>query len=819
VKAAVLLSLLIGAVATNGSHTYFLLASARRADSWGNATVRTIAKRAYESYTSGRLEAAEREIQAGLAEAKRTSERSASIRFLSLLGGVQLQQFRFREAAQTYLSARETAASVGDWEEWVAASLNLSSVYDSMHQREAGALLLSESVERARLLNRPYFQGQLLVRLAEHTSDSQKRIALLNEAIEQARSTEVQSADDRASIARLRSLEALAWTHMGATRLRARDLAGAERALLEGFRIRTLWRSPELPYSRYWLAQWALEAGDVRAARLLHDAASGSPLISTDLLLLQDAKILAVEGRAPESFEQFRRSQQEMLRRRAGLGMPDLFEASSDASGFGAAEGLTRAPVQGPVLAFVQWGASQYRRKPDPKLAAELLAAVEENRGFSLELLRRSRRDAHPYPPAYWEALARYRRALTRSLSDPSHLEDLERQRLRLAEIEIQTGVTLSADQRESFLTVKSLTPFEGDFGGPEALFSFLLGEEVSYRWTVADGVVDLAILPRRSEIEDLLNRWKEMMARRQDGVSKESERLYRILFGNAPSRAAQKQRWVVIADGCLWEAPLAALVTGHTNGLPRYLAESHTLTLAARRPTRGWRAAAGRMLAVGDPIYNSADSRQPASSGWGVLGAATEPVSLPRLAGTAIEIERVAKGWPHGATVVVGANATADRVRQELNRRPGVVHVAAHIVAPLKLARESAIALSLNGAGSPDLLTQAEIQSLGLDGTLVVLNGCSSGKGELRHGAGVVGLVRSFLVAGASGVVSSYWPVPDDQGGFFEQFYGHLRVSDPAEALRNAQLWAIHSETWRAEPRFWSAYSFTEGVWREQSK
>ncbi|MBV8833675.1 MAG: CHAT domain-containing protein, partial [Acidobacteriaceae bacterium] len=62
--------------------------------------------------------------------------------------------------------------------------------------------------------------------------------------------------------------------------------------------------------------------------------------------------------------------------------------------------------------------------------------------------------------------------------------------------------------------------------------------------------------------------------------------------------------------------------------------------------------------------------------------------------------------------------------------------------------------------------------------------------------GAGVIGLSRAWLLAGAAGVIVSAWPTPDDAGSFFTAFYNHLRSSPggplakrAAAALAQAQL------------------------------
>ncbi len=89
------------------------------------------------------------------------------------------------------------------------------------------------------------------------------------------------------------------------------------------------------------------------------------------------------------------------------------------------------------------------------------------------------------------------------------------------------------------------------------------------------------------------------------------------------------------------------------------------------------------------------------------------------------------------------------------------------------------------------------EVQSLVLDrAELVILSACETGLGDTASGEGVLGLQRSFHIAGAQNVISSLWKVQDDATQYMmNEFYKNAlegRMSY-AEALRQAQLKMIH--------------------------
>jgi CHAT domain-containing protein len=127
----------------------------------------------------------------------------------------------------------------------------------------------------------------------------------------------------------------------------------------------------------------------------------------------------------------------------------------------------------------------------------------------------------------------------------------------------------------------------------------------------------------------------------------------------------------------------------------------------------------------------------------------------------------------------------------------------------------DAALALSLGSDNSPELLTREFIATFRVPGSLVVLNGCKSEQGENLPSAGIIGLSRAWLLAGASAVVVSAWPTSDDSGQFFLSFYRHLKSEvsrnlgqAAADALRSAQLDMQSGPPYRQRSSYWAAYS-----------
>jgi CHAT domain-containing protein len=79
----------------------------------------------------------------------------------------------------------------------------------------------------------------------------------------------------------------------------------------------------------------------------------------------------------------------------------------------------------------------------------------------------------------------------------------------------------------------------------------------------------------------------------------------------------------------------------------------------------------------------------------------------------------------------------------------------------------------------------------MSLEAELVVLSACDTGRGRIT-GDSVIGLSRSFMVAGVPSLIVSLWAVPDTPtASFMTIFYKNLLENNlsKAQALRQAIL------------------------------
>ena len=112
--------------------------------------------------------------------------------------------------------------------------------------------------------------------------------------------------------------------------------------------------------------------------------------------------------------------------------------------------------------------------------------------------------------------------------------------------------------------------------------------------------------------------------------------------------------------------------------------------------------------------------------------------------------------------------------------------------------------------------LEAREVYGVNLSGvSLVTLSACESGLGRIARGDEILGFTRSFLTAGASGLVASLWPVADDSTELLmTTFYGQLaRGTEAIDAMREAQR-AVLAQRRFAHPFFWAPFNLI-GDWR----
>jgi CHAT domain-containing protein len=255
------------------------------------------------------------------------------------------------------------------------------------------------------------------------------------------------------------------------------------------------------------------------------------------------------------------------------------------------------------------------------------------------------------------------------------------------------------------------------------------------------------------------------------------------------------QQLVVFIPHGALFLAPFPAL----QDNQGEFLIEQHTIQIAP----------AIQALAMEPPVSQEISPEISPSNGKSknfthaliVGNPAPMPPSLSSLKGAEAEAKAIAQIL--GTTPIMGEAATEKTIIEQMPQAK-LIHLATHGLFDEHQGLASSLAFSTKD-DQDGFLTAAEILDLDLEADLVVLSACNTGRGKIT-GDGVVGLSRSFLLAGAQSTLVSLWDVPDlATSALMTDFYRQLQNNQTQpQALRQAMLDTMQTYP---NPHEWAAF------------
>lgn len=780
----------------------------------------SLRSRTNQLVAAGKFAEAAESFEQGYREALALNDQVQEVHFLNGVGAARFALLEYGRAIDALVRTRTLARQIGNRKYLTAANANLCNLYIQSGDLASARSVAEEGLTIDSRENLPY-RAQLLDTLGllaslsgDHTSAHRFFLEAVNEA-------ELYGSD---------RIRFEAWSHYAQELLCSGDLDGAESAALNAYHIGRLDTVRELRPAFLTLARIYRARGNPGLALALAERGLTMPARRSDrqlwrmYFLYERAMVLAGSGRVTEAIADLRRALSYANDWREAIAPCDSLRSGAE---------FWLKDVYNAYIELVE-----------RQNAAQALLAVEEERSASLiQMLRDSYAsgDRRTVSGDYREDLARLRALEIERIVNPhARGENLTAQvRQRLTEEEMQNAakfVAAGPRKRESFLSSNTLGDVQRRIGPEEAILSIHLGNTDSYVWGLTRSHLEMHRLPPRDALVTIVqhfNRAVQESAQDRDSIG---AKLYTSLFGKLSGIILRKRSWILTSDDEMFEVPFAALVvetakdkrgsSPERNGRPVYLVERHetlripsALALLAT-PTP---AANGPFLAVGDGIYNTADSR------WTALHPPSYPeffssvfgshpprasMELPRLVSSTYELKNCSSAWrSEGATVfLTGQDVSRAKLLPALLLKPAIIHIAAHVLYPNGKPDEALIHLGLGAKGFPEVLTTKDVSALHADGALVVLSGCSSAAGNSVRGAGVMGLTRAWLLAGARAVAGSRWPVPDDSGDLFRSFYAHLAASNHGRsglsyALQQAELDMLRSGQWRSDPRYWGAF------------
>ena len=613
-----------------------------------------------------------RSFSAGANLAKSVGDLPRAQRFLNALGGSYLIVYQYRKALDAYEEARNLATRNRTAEVEGVIDLNLSSLYTLLGDVDSAQREIGKAKRRLPASSRYWavlYASE--ARLALRTGDSG--------GLERA----IQAGLDAADAAGDAEARAGLCEDLGLLRMQRGEFDRAEEALLETYRLRRLHRLRDVESVLCSLSRLALRQSQperavwfarlARASRS-YSTSSEQPWLGTFTL----AQSLSAAGRWREALEAFKEGL-EVARawRQEIVPSPEI-------------ELLTNIGIHQITNAYASLAAELSVRDSDQRLAGQALLAVEQVRDATF----RSQADRGlAEDPEYQETLARWRAqqfwqfakdggARRPGAADSSEIE---------AKLRSMENRRRSAGSAGPGLEVKPrLERLRSRLGPGDALLSFSFGEERSWLWALTRNSFEQVPLPARAKLVQNLASFGQSIRYGTAGSDAPdragpASALCSTLFGGLSTGVRSRSRWFLSMDDALLEAPLSALrckagVEEH------YLVQEHVLTPLASALTLLDKQTAERQsnvfLGVGDPVYNLADDRW--APGIGSTSATTAAMELPRLPGTRDELDRIARRWAGAgrkSQVLTGFDATPERFSKEVAARPGVIHLAVHLV------------------------------------------------------------------------------------------------------------------------------------------
>ena len=354
----------------------------------------------------------------------------------------------------------------------------------------------------------------------------------------------------------------------------------------------------------------------------------------------------------------------------------------------------------------------------------------------------------------------------------------LEMSRLR-AEVDRLRG-SAAADAGSGKLPASISRPWPAVAAGVTQL-SYALGKLNAYLWVRdASGLRAVVLAAPSSQIERALAAFGAInQVREADRLERSLEELSAILL--PPGTLEQVHGSLeIVAEGRLGTLPFAAL---HVPGSGQRIVQLHSVRMISSmfdvgtpRPARP-RAMAFVGIASGTAKLRSAGHE------FASLGSArAEARTIADLFATSGDAAHV--------KLLTAADGDAQTIRSLWNGGVEAMHFATHGLANLRYPSASLLLLPKGGSEQPVYLTAGEVQEWRGDTGLVFLAACETAAGPARFAEGMSGLPRSFLGAGARGVVATLWPVEDVyEGEFSVDFYRRYIVGrDVERALADTQ-------------------------------
>ncbi len=322
----------------------------------------------------------------------------------------------------------------------------------------------------------------------------------------------------------------------------------------------------------------------------------------------------------------------------------------------------------------------------------------------------------------------------------------------------------------------------------------YILGERTGYVMVMTGEDIKLRKVAGLRELAPLWKAFREGLANPDLSVSQYashreiSERLYVALIAPVQDIVADYDRILIAPDEMLYELPFEALARPADSGKPvDYMFLKHDISyvpsmsilehLHTSEHAHKRRTTAPHMFLMGAPVLNQSSLRLAALArelpGQGLESMSNLFGAIPESKQEILEIAKLMRRQGASVTYATGEDASEGFLRAQEASTYDVLHLATHglsdgsrwnteLEAAVGLV-QPALLLSRDDEHPDDgVLTLDEVLNMDKQPELVVLSGCTTGRGWKALGAGAYGFAGAFLYRGSRQVVATTWSVSD---------------------------------------------------------
>src|SRR6185437_7106093 len=159
------------------------------------------------------------------------------------------------------------------------------------------------------------------------------------------------------------------------------------------------------------------------------------------------------------------------------------------------------------------------------------------------------------------------------------------------------------------------LAALQAKLDSQTAVFTFSEGDRCTWMWAVDRGRASLYRLAPAEDIRQLDRQMRAAIGENSPSLRTRGADLFTALFADVAPEFRRKTRWLLALDESLFTIPFAALTEG-AGASAHFLVQNHSIEIVPG--VAHWLAAHNQpepalnplLVAVGDPIYNTADPR-----------------------------------------------------------------------------------------------------------------------------------------------------------------------------------------------------------------